>query len=141
MIILKARIENKIIRITESGCWIWMDALDHNGYGYFHVDGKTRKTHRVSYEVFVGEIPEGLQLDHLCKVRCCVNPAHLEPVTAKENLRRSDCYKKNREKTHCKYGHEFTKENTYIKQNGCRLCITCSRTKPWKNVLEEWSNE
>lgn len=138
---LRQRLESKVIRITESGCWVFTDALNHAGYGWFRINGKSRYAHRIAYEEFVGPIPEGLQLDHLCKVRCCINPNHLEPVTCKENLRRSTIYDKNRNKTHCKYGHEFTPENTYIKQNGCRLCKTCSRTKPWKNTLEEWADE
>ena len=72
-----------------TGCWLWTAALK-NGYGRITMMNPKRKTaaHRVSYEAFVGPIPEGLTLDHLCRVRCCVNPAHLEPVTMRENIMR-----------------------------------------------------
>lgn len=111
-----------------SGCWLWTGALMKNGYGVFdfHKDRlglprKSRLAHRISYELHNGEIPKGLDLDHLCRTRCCVNPDHLEPVSRKENLRRSPLVNK----THCKSGHEFTFENTWIEKNGARHCRAC----------------
>lgn len=73
-------------------CWLWSGAL-HNGYGGFFADGQRWRVHRWSYEFLVGPIPEGLHLDHLCRVRHCVNPAHLEPVTNQENIRRGEAGK------------------------------------------------
>lgn len=73
-----------------SGCWLWTASGGSGGYGSFSI-GRARANlmaHRVSYEMFRGPIPEGLHIDHLCRVRCCVNPAHLEPVTPRENVNR-----------------------------------------------------
>lgn len=70
------------------GCWEWTGNKNHHGYGGFYVDGKNRRAHRYGYERFVGEVPEGLQTDHLCRNRSCVNPSHLEPVTRRENILR-----------------------------------------------------
>src|ERR1019366_4519713 len=70
-----------------TGCWLWTGGLNRGGYGQFMTPPCT-VAHRVAYELFVGPIPEGLQLDHLCRVRSCVNPQHLEPVSQQENIRR-----------------------------------------------------
>ncbi len=107
--------------LDAGGCWIWRGAVNRAGYGAFSVDGTTRRAHRVSYELRVGPIPEGLHLDHLCRVRACVNPAHLEPVTHAENVRRGA----RAGQTHCKRGHEFTPENTRVDKSGGRCCIAC----------------
>lgn len=105
-----------------TGCWIWQAARVVSGYGRFTVGGLTRATHRVSYETFVGPIPEGLQLDHLCRTPACINPEHLEPVTNLENRRRSPLVCENR--THCPRGHEYAAGNTYnaCGRRFCRLC-------------------
>lgn len=102
-------------------CWLWTGLVQSNGYGVFNVAGRPQRAHRVSYEMHVGPIPPGLQIDHLCRVRKCVNPAHLEPVTARENSRRAM-------RTHCVNGHEFTSENTYM-NGGKRYCRTCRRDR------------
>lgn len=83
------------------------------------------------YEAFVGPIPDGLQIDHLCRVRHCVNPAHLEPVTIAENVRRGAAAQ-----THCKYGHEYTPENTVIHHGG-RECRTCNRIRSRRRYYEK----
>jgi len=101
-------------------CWLWEGRLDKDGYGIF---GKIR-AHRWSYEVFREEIPRGLQIDHLCRVRNCVNPWHLEPVTSQENTRRGIQFRKF--KTHCPKGHEYTGNNVYYHPTKnfktCRKC-------------------
>jgi hypothetical protein len=118
---------------TES-CWLWLAAVT-DGYGMFWLDRRYQKAHRVAYEMLVGPIPEGLQLDHLCRVRNCVNPAHLEPVTALVNQQRgvgtfADTHGK---KTHCVHGHEFTADNTYWFTNSRgfrgRMCKACCRDR------------
>jgi len=122
---IASRLEENIERITESGCWLWLGAPDVGGYGRFWVNGRSEQAHRVSYRLFFGEIPKGLQLDHLCRVRGCVNPSHLEPVTLGENIRRGVSHNGN--KTHCPSGHEYTEENTYIFPAGGRGCRECNR--------------
>jgi len=80
------RFQKKIELDIISGCWLWKAHINHYGYGQFWLDGDHRKSHRVSYEHWNGKIPDGLDLDHLCRNRACCNPQHLEPVTRKENI-------------------------------------------------------
>ena len=114
----------------ENGCWIWRWYVHSSGYGMVRVEGRARYAHRVVYEQLRGPVPDGLELDHLCRVRRCVNPEHLEPVTRSENLRRSPVTfaGRNARKTHCIRGHEFTPENTLVTRNG-RNCIRCARLR------------
>jgi hypothetical protein len=123
---LKDRLMSKVEQITESGCWIWMGRIkDHSrGYGSFADHGRRRYAHVVSYELYRGPIPAGLELDHICRVRCCVNPFHLEPVTHAENVRRGKTGESQRRKTHCPYGHPYTGDNLIISR-GQRICRTC----------------
>jgi hypothetical protein len=111
----------------DSGCWLWLGAVTPGGYARLR-DGYA---HRMSYEIHVGPIPPGLQLDHLCRVRSCVNPAHLEAVTQKINIGRGEAGMHMRERTHCPRGHERTPENTYTRikrgHSECRIC----RQKNW----------
>lgn len=113
----------------ESGCWTWTGSLGSHGYGQLAVNGKPKLAHRVAYEQLVGPVPDGLELDHLCRNTACVNPKHLEPVTHAENIRRSDVALGIRSAaTHCANGHGFTPENTVPrKRNGSvhRVCRTC----------------
>lgn len=105
-------------------CWIWQGAKDGNGYGQFSFHDKLVPAHRWSYESIVGPIPDGLFLDHLCRVPLCVNPAHLEPVTNRENVIRG--FAARGKPKFCRKGHEMTEENTYARPDGtrrtCRIC-------------------
>lgn len=118
------------VRKTEF-CWIWIASTSENGYGQFSLNKKPVRAHRVAYELIKGKIPEGMTLEHLCKNRLCVNPDHLEPVTLKENVLRGEGVTALLSRqTHCKNGHEFTEENTYIPRdpkNGKRQCRECKK--------------
>lgn len=99
--------------VTESGCWIWEDSINGDGYGEYRIKGKAFKAHRFSYMEYKGPISNGMVIDHLCRVRCCVNPDHLEAVANRINVMRGvGTSAINASKTHCVRGHEFTKENT-----------------------------
>lgn len=116
----------------ETGCWDWVGARISNGYGMFTYQARRQMAHRVSYELFLGPIPEGLELDHLCRNRACINPSHLEPVTRQENVRRGEAFAGvNARKTHCIRGHEFTPENTHRRKDrpGTRECKTCAKNR------------
>lgn len=115
-------------------CWFWTAYRDLNGYGRFSKRrGNMSMAHRVSYELVVGGIPIGLELDHLCVVRHCVNPGHLEPVEHAENSRRSSLGEVTRARlaaqTHCLNGHEFDEANTHIQRSGARRCRPCSAAR------------
>ncbi len=124
---LPERLERRIMPEPNSGCWLWIGNMNPNGYGYF----LREPAHRFVYQTIVGDIPDGLHLDHLCRVRSCVNPDHLEPVTPLENVRRSNCAEVQRAlarmRTHCRRGHEYTADNLYITAVGHRCCRACSR--------------
>lgn len=111
-------------------CWIWTGAVERFGYGKFSVSRRSVMAHRFSYHHFKGSIPEGLTLDHLCRVPSCVNPDHLEAVTLRENLLRGNTFQaKNKAKTHCPHGHPYDKENTFIRKDGARTCKECMRAR------------
>lgn len=122
------RFWGRVERCDSSGCWQWIGAKNQ-GYGKLRSRGRTYKAHRVAYEALIGPIPDGMVIDHLCRNRCCVNPAHLEPVTPVENTLRGA----NSVKTHCPHGHEYTEENTAVYQRSgeargkYRACRTCAR--------------
>jgi hypothetical protein len=116
------------VTVTQSGCWEYAHR-DAKGYGRMWVgsrcDGSRafKLAHRISYEEFVGPIPEGLVLDHLCRNHACVNPEHLEPVTNAENVRRGV----RKTKTHCPQGHPYDADNTLRDKHGKRYCIACRK--------------
>ena len=116
-------------------CWLWTASKSHDGYGRFWLGGKVRYAHCVAYEWLVGPVPEGLSLDHLCRVRHCVNPDHLEPVTSGENSRRGNTGQNNASKTHCPQGHEYNEENTTM-DRGRRYCRTCQRDRARERMRE-----
>lgn len=128
----------KYVEKTES-CWNWTASL-RKGYGRFSIKGESVAAHRYSYELLVGKIPKGLHLDHLCRNRRCVNPAHLEPVTLQENLRRGEgnasatkvsAYNR-RNKMTCRHGHLYDSMNTYHRPDGGRDCKQCRSNRSLK---------
>jgi hypothetical protein len=130
--------KERFLQKVERGesCWLWTGSINHKGYGTFHVARKTRGAHRVSYEMFVGPIPDGLEIDHLCRVRTCVNPDHLEAVTHHENLMRSEgITAQAARQQQCVNGHSFTPENIYQPPKGGRECLICKRAR--KNVARD----
>lgn len=111
----------------KTNCWMWLGSTMTNGYGNVQWAGKVRPVHRVVYEKYFGQVPAGLDLDHLCRQRLCCNPFHLEPVTRAENCRRSPYTFK----AQCRNGHDMTPENVYEKRlvsgKTARYCRICSR--------------
>ncbi|MGN6128491.1 MAG: HNH endonuclease signature motif containing protein [Humibacter sp.] len=125
----QARFWVKVALPDSNGCMLWM-ASTWDGYGRFKLGGAMRQAHRLSYAMAYGSVPAGLQLDHLCRVRHCVAPDHLEPVTSQENSRRgSGVAAKNAAKTHCLRGHRYDDANTYIPPAGGRRCLACQRIR------------
>lgn len=125
--------------IDINDCWLWAGRVNRLDYGRYaiKIDGKWRErpAHRLMYENLVGEIPEGLVLDHLCRVTRCVNPDHLEPVTVGENVLRGDGVRVQSSKTHCPNGHPYSEANIRLIKQGkyivrtCRTCINAYRRR------------
>lgn len=137
------RLKNKTKEMLEerstklpNGCWEWSLCTDRaTGYGVTRHGGKKVNAHRLSYELFVGPIPEGLCLDHLCRNRLCINPQHLEAVTTRVNIIRGESPSAiNAAKTHCKKGHEFTGENLVFdgEKRRCRICTNTEARDRWR---------
>jgi hypothetical protein len=116
-------------------CWYWTVALDDGGYGWLKVGNKHVAAHRFGYELLIGSIPEGLEVDHLCNVRHCVNPDHLEAVTRTENNNRQVP-----RRTHCKHGHPYEPNNYWLVPTGdgrrARRCKTCQYLRVKKKERE-----
>lgn len=138
---LKEKVEKRI-KINANGCWIWVGYRKDSGCGIYGMtslwkEGLSLKiyAHRLAYIAFVGSIPEGRDLDHLCRVTLCVNPKHLEPVTRQVNLLRGDTVTaKNHKKTHCPSGHAYDLLNTKTNERGwrrCRICVTATNHRKY----------
>lgn len=128
---LRASVEERLRYYSvevPGGCWEWRGYVDKaRGYGQLSINGKKREAYRVAYELWSAIVPAGLDLDHLCRNRLCINPAHLEPVTRGENCRRGfGACGLNHRKTHCKNGHPFDYENTYTANGTRRKCRACT---------------
>lgn len=117
------RLSLHFLPTDSSECWLWLGALDKSGYGVAYYEGRAQRAHRAVYSERVGPIPKGLELDHLCKVRRCVNPLHLLPVTHAENMSRGTS---KAERPNCKQGHPFVGDNLIVR-NGRRDCRECGR--------------
>jgi hypothetical protein len=135
-----ARFERSYVPVPHAGCWLWLCSVSPNGYatmrdGRSYRDAKTVQAHRFSYELHRGPVPAGLQLDHKCRTRSCVNPDHLEAVTQRENLLRGDTVTaRNASATACPKGHPYSEHNTGRTRAGARVCKTCgnARVAEWK---------
>lgn len=128
------RFESKFIKT--SSCWEWNSPLDRDGYGTFYFRKRNRRAHRVAYYIYVGDIPNGLVIDHICLKPNCVRPDHLRAITQRENtLDGRGVGAINARKTHCKLGHKFDK--VYGKQ---RYCTICSNAKS-KRLQKKWASE
>lgn len=142
---IKTRITARITledRGHDSPCWVSDRAADGKGYTQIWFMGRMRMTHRVAYEAFVGPIPEGKQLDHLCRVRACCRPEHLEPVTGRENtLRGQTVAAAKAAQTHCIRGHELSGDNVYTRDlpRRERVCLTCRRDRDARRRLHKTS--
>lgn len=133
---MRQRIEGLSVPVPESGCWLWLGSIDQCGYGKMGARNGETLAHRNSYREFVGPIPQGLEIDHLCKVRCCVNPLHLQVVTHQQNVARGNYATtpnhRNRRKTQCKRGHELAGENlkiVIVKGKQVRQCWICDKVR------------
>lgn len=126
-------------KVSQAGdCWNWTEGKTGKGYGNFSMAGRSLTAHRFAYESLVGPVPDGLELDHLCRNRACVNPYHLDPVPHAVNVRRgvSGIVNGGRQarKTHCPQNHQYTPGNTYVNPNtGGRLCRSCQRS--WQKAF------
>lgn len=124
----------------EDECWTWQGAKSAFGYGRLTCRQAQLYAHRVSYENFVGPVADGLVVDHLCREPSCVNPAHLEPVTQRENCYRGTGFPMpNLHKTHCPKGHPYAGDNLYVNPKGHRFCRKCSKTNDaaWRRRKKE----
>ena len=128
-------------------CWLWQGAPNSEGYGFLWAGGRkgtNHLVHRISYEIHKGPIPDGydIHLDHLCRVRMCVNPSHLEAVTGRVNtLRGTAPSSRNATATHCIRGHAFDPSNTRNLKSGKRECKACRRAHTVRMNMKKYNPE
>ena len=128
----------KVDKAGVGGCWLWQGAITNYGYGQVNVKGKHIGAHRMAYEWSRGAVPQGLELDHLCRTRACVRPGHLEAVTHRENCLRGTAGDQERVKTHCPKGHAYDMVNTrYEAQGRKRRCRQCKRERERRWPVQE----
>lgn len=134
--------------VGTDACWEWQLSKNKKGYGSVTYHYKAWRVHRLVYTLMVGPVADNLVIDHICRNHACINPAHLEPVTPRENLMRGKTRAaENAAKTHCKYGHELSGDNLVIKSRGNRACRICVRrqTNEWhkkhENILRDRRRE
>lgn len=136
--LLPARFKNKILMIGD--CWAWAAFVRPDGYAIINWNGKrSHYAHRAVYELLVGPIPESLTLDHRCRNRMCVNPAHLEPISFTENVLRGTSFAaENAQKTHCPKGHDYARHG-FVNTNGSRECRICATNR--KLEWQRWNRK
>lgn len=126
---LRERLLSKAVINWETGCWEWTAHRSSAGYGRIQIGKRNVEAYRVAYELIEGSVPQGLHLDHLCRVRHCINPAHLEPVTQRENtLRGVSPAARHAARNTCAAGHLHSESNTRV-INGKRSCRECDRAR------------
>src|SRR6266568_8464909 len=109
-------------------CWLWIAGMDNHGYGTFDIGQQKRRGHQIAWQLLRGPVPDGLELDHLCRVPLCVNPNHLEPVTHRENtLRGEGITAQQARRTHCPQGHVLAGHNLEPRRDGHRACRACRK--------------
>lgn len=120
------------VKISDSGCWLFIGAVGRNGYGRFRLERRLQLAHRASYKLYKGEIPIGHHLHHVCEIRHCVNPDHLVPVLPRVHLVELSPNAPafiNSRVTHCPKGHKYTVDNLYRDKRGSRECKACKHEK------------
>lgn len=128
------------VAVAANGCWEWTHGCDGRGYGRLKVNGKMVYAHRLAYENTQGSVPDGLEIDHLCRNHVCVRPSHLEAVDHRTNVLKGNglaAYWAAR--THCQRGHKYDVENTYVTKAGARACRACHkeatrRRRAWRTA-------
>ena len=127
---LEDRFSAKLRINARTGCWDWIGATQPTGYGQLWNGVRPEQAHRIAFKLFTGAIPVGCEIDHLCRNRGCVNPAHLRAVPHKENMRVSDTLMgRNAAKTFCMRGHPLSGENLILNSSGARQCRECSNMR------------
>lgn len=137
---LADRLERLSVPEPNTGCRLYLGCLTPSGYGRFRFAGRVQMAHRAAYELRFGPVPDGLEIDHLCRQRSCLEVRHLEAVTHHENWRRGTSFSaENARKTHCKFGHPFADYNLLLTARGfrnCRICMCRSKQKYYRKHRE-----